>query len=153
MVAEDAALERVRLRLDVNPVRVWCCDREEDELDGRLRSLKLNYRKKVGRGCRSAFSQSRPSAPLLAITCGELTAAAMQRVGPSPAAASSLVYTTANSTRHADMTGRPRTFLDIDINGEPAGRLVFELFTDQTPRTCEKYGIKWREHGNAGMLN
>jgi hypothetical protein len=48
------------------------------------------------------------------------------------------------STTHADVafTTRPRTFLDIDIDREPAGRLVFELFTDQAPRTCEKYDIR-----------
>lgn len=39
---------------------------------------------------------------------------------------------------------RPRAFLDIDIDGKPAGRLVFELFTEQTPKTCEKYGIERR---------
>ena len=61
------------------------------------------------------------------------------------ASASSLVYQPSDSTPHADMSSadRPRTFLDIDIDGEPAGRLVFELFTDKTPKTCEKYGIKW----------
>ena len=37
---------------------------------------------------------------------------------------------------------RPRTFLDVDINGQPAGRLVFELYIDQAPKTCEKYGSK-----------
>jgi hypothetical protein len=47
---------------------------------------------------------------------------------------------------------RPRTFLDIDINGEPAGRLVFELFTEKTPKTCEKYGINWRAMRQTWML-
>lgn len=62
------------------------------------------------------------------------------------AAASSLVYHSKNSTTLAGMasTDRPRTFLDIDIAGEPAGRLVFELFSEKTPKTCEKYGINWR---------
>jgi hypothetical protein len=62
------------------------------------------------------------------------------------ASVSSLVYQPSYSTTHADMASadRPRTFLDIDIDGEPAGRLVFELFTDKTPKTCEKYEIEWR---------
>ncbi|KAH0008624.1 hypothetical protein KCU78_g11146, partial [Aureobasidium melanogenum] len=34
---------------------------------------------------------------------------------------------------------RPRVFLEITIGNEPAGRLTIELFTDQTPKTCEKY--------------
>jgi hypothetical protein len=34
---------------------------------------------------------------------------------------------------------RQRVFLDVSIGTEPAGRLVIELFTDQAPKTCEKY--------------
>lgn len=51
-------------------------------------------------------------------------------------------------------TNRPRTFLDVDIDGEPAGRLVFELFADQTPRTCEKYDMQYHRDDRtlAGML-
>lgn len=89
-----------------------------------------------------------------AITCGELLLRACLlsysvlhtcAVPLLAAAASSLVYQPSDSTPYADMSSadRPRTFLDIDIDGEPAGRLVFELFTDKTPKTCEKYGIKW----------
>lgn len=33
---------------------------------------------------------------------------------------------------------RPRVFLDVQIDGEAAGRLVIELFADKTPKTCEK---------------
>lgn len=33
---------------------------------------------------------------------------------------------------------RPRVFLDVQIGTEPAGRLVIELFSDKTPKTCEK---------------
>ncbi|KAI4721183.1 hypothetical protein E4T48_02589 [Aureobasidium sp. EXF-10727] len=36
---------------------------------------------------------------------------------------------------------RPRVFLEISIGNEPAGRLIIELFADQTPKTCEKYGF------------
>ncbi|KAG9687582.1 hypothetical protein KCU95_g4474, partial [Aureobasidium melanogenum] len=34
---------------------------------------------------------------------------------------------------------RPRVFLEITIGNEPAGRLTIELFTDQTPKTCENF--------------
>lgn len=33
----------------------------------------------------------------------------------------------------------PRVFLDVDIGGERAGRIVFELFADVTPRTAENF--------------
>ena len=33
---------------------------------------------------------------------------------------------------------KPRVFLDISVGTEPFGRLVIELFTDKTPKTCEK---------------
>lgn len=34
---------------------------------------------------------------------------------------------------------RPRVFMDISIGETPAGRIVYELFSDQVPRTTEKY--------------
>ena len=33
----------------------------------------------------------------------------------------------------------PRVFFDINIGGAPAGRIVFELFADVTPRTAENF--------------
>ena len=30
-------------------------------------------------------------------------------------------------------------FMDIEINNEPAGRLIFELFVDKAPRTVENF--------------
>ena len=33
----------------------------------------------------------------------------------------------------------PRVFLDIDIGGEAAGRIVISLFADVTPRTAENF--------------
>ena len=33
----------------------------------------------------------------------------------------------------------PRVFFDIEVGKRPAGRLVFELFADVTPRTCENF--------------
>jgi len=37
------------------------------------------------------------------------------------------------------MTARSRVFFDISIGGEPQGRIVFELFNDVTPKTCENF--------------
>ncbi|GAB7327961.1 hypothetical protein MBLNU13_g00026t1 [Cladosporium sp. NU13] len=49
---------------------------------------------------------------------------------------------------------RPRTFLDVDINGQPAGRLVFELYTDQTPKTCENFRqLCTTEHNGMSYAN
>nr|CAB3264346.1 peptidyl-prolyl cis-trans isomerase G-like [Phallusia mammillata] len=33
----------------------------------------------------------------------------------------------------------PRVFFDIDIDAQPAGRIVFELFADKCPKTCENF--------------
>jgi cyclophilin family peptidyl-prolyl cis-trans isomerase len=34
---------------------------------------------------------------------------------------------------------RPRTFFDISINGKPAGKLTFELYSDAVPKTAENF--------------
>lgn len=33
----------------------------------------------------------------------------------------------------------PRVFFDIQINSQPAGRVVFELFADEVPKTAENF--------------
>ncbi|MBT9558044.1 MAG: peptidylprolyl isomerase [Myxococcales bacterium] len=33
----------------------------------------------------------------------------------------------------------PRVFFDISLDGQPAGRIVFELFADVVPRTAENF--------------
>jgi len=33
----------------------------------------------------------------------------------------------------------PRCFFDISIDGKSEGRIVFELFADVTPKTCENF--------------
>ncbi|TGZ81443.1 cyclophilin-like protein, partial [Ascodesmis nigricans] len=33
----------------------------------------------------------------------------------------------------------PRVFLDLSIGGTPIGRIIIELFIDQTPVTCENF--------------
>ena len=39
----------------------------------------------------------------------------------------------------ADLTQRPRVFLDVQSGPEHFGRIVVELFADKAPKTCEKY--------------
>jgi len=34
---------------------------------------------------------------------------------------------------------RPRAFLDFSVNSEPLGRVIFELFNDTVPITCENF--------------
>ncbi|KDQ59214.1 hypothetical protein JAAARDRAFT_33950 [Jaapia argillacea MUCL 33604] len=34
---------------------------------------------------------------------------------------------------------RPRTFMDFAVDTHPVGRVVFELFTDTAPKTCENF--------------
>ncbi|XP_064595296.1 peptidyl-prolyl cis-trans isomerase G-like isoform X2 [Liolophura sinensis] len=34
---------------------------------------------------------------------------------------------------------RPRCFFDVEIGGQPVGRIIFELFSDITPKTCENF--------------
>jgi hypothetical protein len=33
----------------------------------------------------------------------------------------------------------PRVYFDISIGGEPAGRVVFKLYSDVVPRTAENF--------------
>merc|ERR1719263_699577 len=40
-------------------------------------------------------------------------------------------------SNHAD--NLPQVFFDITVGGEKAGRIVFELFTDTTPKTAENF--------------
>ncbi|KAI9056808.1 hypothetical protein FKP32DRAFT_1584924 [Trametes sanguinea] len=34
---------------------------------------------------------------------------------------------------------RPRVFFDVSIDNQPAGRIIFELFNDTAPKTCENF--------------
>lgn len=36
-------------------------------------------------------------------------------------------------------TARPKTFFDISIGGSPAGRIIFELYSDVVPKTAENF--------------
>ncbi|SLM33698.1 peptidyl-prolyl cis-trans isomerase d [Lasallia pustulata] len=38
-----------------------------------------------------------------------------------------------------EIINRPRVFLEVQIGTEPAGRIVIELFSDKTPKTCESF--------------
>ncbi|XP_049914773.1 probable inactive peptidyl-prolyl cis-trans isomerase-like 6 isoform X2 [Epinephelus moara] len=42
-------------------------------------------------------------------------------------------------TKHLQNTGHPFVFMDIEIAGEPAGRLLFELFSDVCPKTSKNF--------------
>jgi len=37
------------------------------------------------------------------------------------------------------MASRPKVFFDVAIGGKPAGRIVFELFSDVVPKTAENF--------------
>ncbi|EJF56505.1 hypothetical protein DICSQDRAFT_71357 [Dichomitus squalens LYAD-421 SS1] len=34
---------------------------------------------------------------------------------------------------------RPRVFFDVTIDNQPVGRIIFELFNDTAPKTCENF--------------
>ncbi|OSC98540.1 hypothetical protein PYCCODRAFT_993814 [Trametes coccinea BRFM310] len=34
---------------------------------------------------------------------------------------------------------RPRVFFDVSIDNQPSGRIIFELFNDTAPKTCENF--------------
>jgi peptidyl-prolyl isomerase D len=36
-------------------------------------------------------------------------------------------------------TTRPYTFFDISIGGRPAGRVIFQLYSDAVPKTAENF--------------
>lgn len=40
---------------------------------------------------------------------------------------------------HATVPSNPKTYFDVTIGGKAAGRVVFELFADQCPRTAENF--------------
>lgn len=40
-----------------------------------------------------------------------------------------------------DKVDRPRCFFDIAVDGAPIGRIVFELFADVCPKTCENFRV------------
>jgi len=39
----------------------------------------------------------------------------------------------------SEKTARPYTFFDISIGGKPAGRIIFQLYSDAVPRTAENF--------------
>lgn len=51
-----------------------------------------------------------------------------------------------HQVKNPSLTVNPRcTFMDIDIDGEPIGRIVINLFIDNLPKTCDKF-IKLCRH-------
>jgi cyclophilin family peptidyl-prolyl cis-trans isomerase len=46
----------------------------------------------------------------------------------------------------------PQVYLDVSIGAKAAGRVIFELFTDLTPKTAENFrGMCTGEYGNVGI--
>lgn len=43
------------------------------------------------------------------------------------------------SADETNKPARPRVFFDISIDDKPAGRIVFELFSDVVPKTAENF--------------
>ena len=41
--------------------------------------------------------------------------------------------------QYPDPENRPMTYFDITIDSIPTGRIIFELFTDVVPKTCENF--------------
>ena len=41
--------------------------------------------------------------------------------------------------QYPDTENRPMVFFDIEINNPNVGRIIFELFTDVVPKTCENF--------------
>lgn len=44
-----------------------------------------------------------------------------------------------NESPGAESKERQRTYFDVTLGGLPAGRIVFELYTDITPKTVENF--------------
>ncbi|KAI1897612.1 hypothetical protein AGOR_G00085060 [Albula goreensis] len=42
-------------------------------------------------------------------------------------------------SKHLQSTGHTYVFMDIEIQGEPVGRLLFELFSGLCPKTCKNF--------------
>lgn len=41
--------------------------------------------------------------------------------------------------QHLENVDNPRCFFDISLGGLQSGRIVFELFSDVVPKTCENF--------------
>ena len=48
---------------------------------------------------------------------------------------------------------RPRCFFDVAIGNQMAGRIVFELYSDITPKTCENFKVGFKGPGELAMAN
>lgn len=57
---------------------------------------------------------------------------------PTAATLSHAVDTSTKSSGHQQQQ-RTRCFFDIEFNNQPVGRIIFELFNDLCPRTCENF--------------
>ena len=60
----------------------------------------------------------------------------MSIVFPTPL---QLIMASTESTSTPPPPPLPRCYFDITVGGESAGRIVFELFSDLVPKTCENF--------------
>lgn len=49
-------------------------------------------------------------------------------------------------------TERIRCFFDISLGGLQVGRIVFELFNDVVPKTCENFRVLCTGEGGIGQV-
>uniref|UniRef100_A0A8C6Z1B6 PPIase cyclophilin-type domain-containing protein n=1 Tax=Nothoprocta perdicaria TaxID=30464 RepID=A0A8C6Z1B6_NOTPE len=45
---------------------------------------------------------------------------------------------------------RPQCFFDVEINREPVGRIMFQLFSDICPKTCKNFLCLCSGNGKGG---
>jgi hypothetical protein len=58
--------------------------------------------------------------------------------------ASQAAQVTAEAERRAKLRadlGRPLVYLDVEINGQPTGRMEFVLFSEEAPRAAENFRL------------
>ena len=51
------------------------------------------------------------------------------------------------------MKNRTYVFFDISIGNVPSGRIIFELYNDIVPKTCENFKKKFNKIGLLAMVN
>eukprot|EP00937_MAST-01D_sp_MAST-1D-sp2_P008257 g8257.t1 len=87
---------------------------------------------------RVGSGSGRPSRPVTIVDCGELGGAAQQEKQQQKQQAAK--EEAAPPAPPASASGaQPRVFMDMEVSGRPAGRIVFELRADKVPKTAENF--------------